>query len=208
MVDNDVEQPYQNITPSTTSSSQQNVFTDEHYNSNDGMVTMVWGPCLWHALHTISFNYPVNPTPVEKIRYFKFFTSLKDILPCGACRTNCIHNLDKLNFSIDCFKNRSTLSRFVYDLHELVNTHLGKTSNLSYDEVRDRFESFRARCLVDGGDGGGGDGGDGVTKLDTKGCTDPLVGIKSKCVLAIVPRERNCNTFNVSKLCKIRSNKN
>ena len=26
------------------------------------MLTSVWGPSLWHSLHTISFNYPVKPT--------------------------------------------------------------------------------------------------------------------------------------------------
>ena len=31
------------------------------YKSNDGMLTSVWGPSLWHSLHTISFNYPNNP---------------------------------------------------------------------------------------------------------------------------------------------------
>ena len=26
----------------------------------------VWGPSLWHTLHTISFNYPKRPTSSEK----------------------------------------------------------------------------------------------------------------------------------------------
>ena len=31
------------------------------YISNDGMLTSVWGPPLWHVLHCISFNYPNKP---------------------------------------------------------------------------------------------------------------------------------------------------
>ena len=27
------------------------------YLSGDGMLTSVWGPSLWHYLHTMSFNY-------------------------------------------------------------------------------------------------------------------------------------------------------
>ena len=30
------------------------------------MLTSVWGPPMWHALHTISFNYPVNPSLQQK----------------------------------------------------------------------------------------------------------------------------------------------
>jgi hypothetical protein len=45
------------------------------------------------------------------------------------------------------FKNRESLSRWVYELHETVNGLLGKSSNLTYNEVRDRFENFRSRCI-------------------------------------------------------------
>ena len=30
------------------------------------MVTSIWGPPMWHYLHTMSFNYPVNPTQDDK----------------------------------------------------------------------------------------------------------------------------------------------
>ena len=43
-----------------------------NYNSNDGMLTSVWGPSLWHSLHTISFNYPINPTKIQKKKYKTF----------------------------------------------------------------------------------------------------------------------------------------
>ena len=41
------------------------------------MLTSVWGPSLWHALHCISFNYPVSPTQEEKTRYMDFIKSLQ-----------------------------------------------------------------------------------------------------------------------------------
>ena len=41
-------------------------YTKQEYNSNSGMLTSVWGPSLWHFLHTVSFNYPVNPTKKDK----------------------------------------------------------------------------------------------------------------------------------------------
>ena len=41
-------------------------YNKKDYNSNDGMLTSVWGPSLWHYLHVVSFNYPNNPTNLQK----------------------------------------------------------------------------------------------------------------------------------------------
>ena len=46
--------------------TQKRVFKKKEYASGDGMMTTIWGPSLWHYLHTMSFNYPVNPTPDDK----------------------------------------------------------------------------------------------------------------------------------------------
>ena len=58
-------------------SKKKRIFTKKHYSSGDGMLTSVWGPSMWHYLHTMSFNYPVNPTLKEKKHYMKFIKSLK-----------------------------------------------------------------------------------------------------------------------------------
>ena len=42
------------------------IFAKDDYNSPDGMLTSVWGPPMWHSLHTISFNYPIKPTNEQK----------------------------------------------------------------------------------------------------------------------------------------------
>ena len=48
---------------------KEKIFSSEDYNSDNGMLTSVWGPPMWHALHTISFNYPVNPSLQQKKNY-------------------------------------------------------------------------------------------------------------------------------------------
>ena len=45
---------------------KQCIFNTKDYDSPDGMLTSVWGPNLWHVLHTISFNYPKKPTEKQK----------------------------------------------------------------------------------------------------------------------------------------------
>ncbi len=94
------------------------VFSKEDYNSGDGMLTSVWGPPMWHFLHTMSFNYPVNPTVEDKKNYSKFVYNLRYVLPCKYCRINLTSNL-KANPLLDChLKSREAFSKFIYRLHE------------------------------------------------------------------------------------------
>lgn len=170
----------------------KNIFKKDDYNSPDGMLTSVWGPPMWHTLHTISFNYPIKPTKEEKENYFNYFKNLRNVLPCKYCRDNLKNNYKKLKFGKSQFKNRDTLSLFVYKLHEEINRMLGKKSSLSYSEVKDRYEHFRARCL-----------NKPDNKKIEKGCTDSLYGLKSKCVLNIVPKKNNKDSFKIDKECRI-----
>jgi len=185
-----------------------NTYTTADYNSNDGMLTCVWGPCMWHYLHTMSFNYPVHPTKKDKIHYREFMLGLQHILPCGKCRTNLCANYKKLPLKMKHMKNRATFSRYVYDLHELINTMLEKKSGLTYEMVRERYEHFRARCTISAKN----------TKKHAKtkkrvrfanipqttkesGCVEPLYGEKSKCVLQIVPYDTKCDSLSIDKEC-------
>ena len=169
----------------------KNPFNENDFNSGDGMLTSVWGPSMWHTLHTISFNYPVKPTKKEQINYYKFYLSLKDILPCKYCRQNYVKNIKSVPINMKTMENRASLSKWVYELHEEINRMLGKKSNLTYEDVKLRYEMFRSRCL-------------GKPKKKTKkelGCVKPLYGKKSKCVINIVPKEKKCKTFNIHKEC-------
>lgn len=177
-------------------------FEQDDYNSNDGMLTTVWGPGMWHYLHTMSFNYPVSPTKKDKKHYMDFVKSLVYVLPCGKCRKNLLNNFKKLPLTMNDMKSRDTFSKYIYDLHEVINTMLGKKSGLTYDYVRERYENFRARCAKS------------YKELIRKrkctiknkkrkesGCTEPLYGEKSKCVLQIVPQTEKCDTFQMDEKC-------
>lgn len=169
-------------------------FTETDFNSNDGMMTSVWGPPTWHMLHTMSFNYPVNPTAEQKRQYKEFIFSLQHVLPCGACRKNLKENLKAVPLTAHALRNRNTFSRWMYRLHEQVNKMLNKKSKLSYNDVRERYENFRARCSNK----------ESKTKtksLTESGCIEPITGIKSKCVLTIVPKSTACQSLIVDSRC-------
>jgi hypothetical protein len=176
------------------------VYKKSDYKSGDGMLTTVWGPAMWHYLHTMSFNYPVNPTTENKKHYMDFVINLKNVLPCKYCRINLANNFKKKPLKMCDMANRETFSRYIYELHETVNRMLNKKSNLTYCDVRERYEHFRSRCT------------DEKPKVFTfkkaktqrkkeKGCTEPLYGKKSRCVINIVPQEDRSATFKMDKKC-------
>ena len=182
--------------------TKKRTFSKKDFLSGDGMMTKIWGPAMWHYLHTMSFNYPVNPTPEDKRHYRDFIINLQYVMPCKYCRMNLKKNFKQLPLNISYMKNRDTFSKYVYDLHEVVNKMLKKKSGLSYDDVRDRYENFRSRCTEE------------KLKLFSfkkvikskknqkeKGCTEPLYGKKSKCVIKIVPQEEKQDTFQMDKKC-------
>jgi hypothetical protein len=170
-------------------------FTEADYNSNNGMLTSIWGPALWHTLHTMSFNYPVKPTKEQKEHYRTFIMALTNVIPCGICRKNLVKNLADVPLTDYALCNRKNFSRWMFRLHEHINTMLNKKSGLSYEDVAFRYENFRARCAQSGSK-------DKVTvKGKEDGCVVPVTGIQSKCIISIVPKETNCASFTMDKKC-------
>jgi hypothetical protein len=207
-----------------------NTYSVNDYESNNGMLVAIWGPSAWHFMHTMSFNYPVNPSIQNKTHYREYILNLVNVLPCGKCRKNLKENFKKLPLKMIHMESRYTFSRYVYDLHELVNNMLGKKSGLSYEQVKERYEHFRARCAASSSTGEllpkmkekKGVGSErtlsvgsertlsvgskrtlsvGSKRTLEKGCTEPLVGEKAKCILKIVPEKQKCKTFTMDKKC-------
>jgi hypothetical protein len=98
-------------------------------------------------------------------------------------------------------ENRETFSRYIYELHEVVNKMLNKTSNLTYCDVRERYEHFRARCVEEKPKIFNFKKTRKTEKKREKGCTEPLYGKKSKCVINIVPQEDKRETLKIDKKC-------
>jgi hypothetical protein len=189
----------------TKETKKHKIFKKGDFYSGDGFLTSVWGAPLWHSLHTMSFNYPINPTQEDKIHYRDYILSLQYVLPCKYCRENLKTNFKSMPLTMAEMKNRETFSRYMYELHELVNRMLKKKSNLTYCDVRERYEHFRARCTeekpllfkytkntktINKKNG-----------RKEKGCTEPLYGKKSKCIIKIVPQDTKEQTMQIDEKC-------
>tara|TARA_Y100000389_G_scaffold205125_1_gene263611 strand:+ start:13672 stop:14280 length:609 start_codon:yes stop_codon:yes gene_type:complete len=191
--------------------NKEGIYNKSEYNSGDGMLTTVWGPSIWHYLHIVSFNYPINPKQIEKQKYREIILNMKHTLPCKYCRDNLTKNFQRKPLLFKHMKNRETFSKYVYELHEIINKMLNKVSGLSYEDVRERYEHFRARCTLDISK----DKRNTIKvnkqkkskktkktkKAKEKGCTEPLYGKKAKCVIKIVPQEEKCNTLQIDRQC-------
>ena len=158
-------------------------YSKNYYNNKNGMMTYIWGPPLWHFLHTMSFNYPVKPTIEDKNKYKEFILSMGKILPCKYCRDNFKNNLKNTPLNNKSLKNRENFSRWMFDFHNEVNKNLNKPIHKNYNKVRDIYETFRARC-----------GKDNIKSEE--GCIIPINNKKKKCVLYIIDKDTKCKTFN------------
>lgn len=203
-----VKKSHRNTSHKINSRRSSFTFDTDALNSDNGMLTTVWGPSLWHSLHTMSFNYPVKPKEIHKKKYMELIKNLKYTLPCIYCRINLKNNFKEMPLKQCHMKSRETFSRYVYDLHEKINCMLGKKSNLSYDDVRQRYENFRARCdkktIKHKIWKSKKSMSSTKTKKKEKGCVEPYYGKKSKCIIKIVPQDENTSnesTFQMDEKC-------
>jgi hypothetical protein len=186
-----------------SSSSAPSLRHDSEFESNDGFNTYIWGPVLWHVLHTISFNYKMNPTRDDQVHYYTFIRSLEHVLPCKSCRENFMSNLIKVNFpitddpeeiaNIPQLKDRHAFSRFVYDLHTAVcKMKDGETGlKCTYYAMRETYECFRAKCNP-------------KTATHHGGCELPIKYVPSKAVIRVVPKHnsKHIPSFSVDNGCQ------
>ena len=75
-------------------------------------------------------------------------------------------NLKSVKLTKQSLKNRKEFSKWVYNLHNHINEMTGKKSDKSYEETRELYENFRARCVARDGKSAREDG-----------CTESLYGI-------------------------------
>jgi hypothetical protein len=106
----------------------------------------IWGPHLWFSLHSISFNYPLQPSIEDINNYNIFFSNLQEVIPCSVCKENYKRHLNEHPLK-DYLDNRKSLVFWVIDMHNMVNIELGKKI-LSYDIVIKKYEDVYQKKIV------------------------------------------------------------
>lgn len=97
-----------------------------------------WGPSAWALLHLISFNGDLRMQQAKA-----FVSTLREVLPCPACREHFVAHINEIRFP----RSSARFARWMYDLHERVNASLGKSHQMSFKDVREKWQHvIRGSC--------------------------------------------------------------
>jgi hypothetical protein len=95
----------------------------------------IWGPGAWLFLHSVTLNYPQDPTPRDEEEIKQFFMLVGKILPCFYCRDHYSRHLKEFPIQTGSKKD---LVYWLIDIHNDVNKELGKPK-LSRQEAMDKI---------------------------------------------------------------------
>lgn len=113
-----------------------------------------WGKHAWFLLHHVSFCYPSVPCTKTRRNMYRFVKSTSDVIPCHACRSHMRGYMDRTGFhspSTDHLRSSEAFSRWMYALHDDVNTRLGKSSP-PFDEIKNLYTPLcctSSRCSLE-----------------------------------------------------------
>ena len=97
-----------------------------------------WGPHGWIFLHSVTMNYPKEPTNEDKTLYRNFFSSLKRVLPCEKCAYHYKQHINDDPIE-PALESRNTLVRWLIKIHNKVNEDLGKPQ-YTYEQVIEEYK--------------------------------------------------------------------
>lgn len=105
-------------------------------------MTKLWGPLGWMTLHSISLNYPENPSPADKGLVKQFIDEYAQCITCPSCKN---HFTGLFQTYIQRYRNwadsKFDLFLFVVRAHNSVNKRLDKPILQS---VADCLETIRS----------------------------------------------------------------
>lgn len=115
-------------------------------NEPEGISPLLWGPSAWHLLHSIAATYPNKPTELDIKRYYTFIISFAYVLPCPTCREHFKKTLHDKEFNINHLADRETFTKFVFDVHNVVNERLHKPrfdTPEHYEYVKNKYNVLK-----------------------------------------------------------------
>jgi FAD-linked sulfhydryl oxidase len=101
----------------------------------------IWGKHTWIFLHSITLNYPDNPTDEEITNHYNFFTNLSNILPCYKCREHYKLNLKKKKLTKKILKSKELFIKWLIDIHNTVNISNNKNIE-SYGKIMKYYDEL------------------------------------------------------------------
>lgn len=120
------------------------IFNQGHYTM--GFYPPLWGPYVWATLHIFSLNYPVQPTPDDRLAAQQFLTSLVRLLPCPGCRIHYARLLVDMPPELD---GKATFYDWGRRAHNAVNLRLKERDPTKREWTKEEFDQHYLKMLLD-----------------------------------------------------------
>ena len=98
----------------------------------------IWGSHAWLFLHTITLNYPDNPTKFDMDNYKNFFENLGEVIPCEVCKAHYKKNIKMYPIQLE---SKESLAKWLHHIHNLVNVKNDKPE-YSYDQFIEKYSDL------------------------------------------------------------------
>ena len=102
----------------------------------------MWGPLGWMTLHSVSHNYPENPSLHEQQLVSQWLDLFRDTITCAHCRSHFSDMLHQVRTLYSGYlSSRREFILFVFRAHNTVNRRLDKPVYLTSDECEQVYRS-------------------------------------------------------------------
>ena len=100
------------------------------------MDPLLWGPCVWKTLFSISFN--CNSSDVPSVQ--KLLKLLERVIPCPTCRTHYKINRTKAD-DLHPLTNKENIHKWLWYMKTLINKQI-KIKNTELKYIKLRYDTF------------------------------------------------------------------
>lgn len=109
----------------------------------------IWGPPGWKFIHFVTLGYPNYPTESIKKKYYDYFHSLKNVIPCSICATHFAENLETLPLDDNVLSRKENLVKWGIDIHNIVNKKNGKKEYTYEEGIKEILKPFCGKGCCD-----------------------------------------------------------
>lgn len=104
---------------------------------SNSMDPEIWGPHYWFFLHSVAFNYPRNPTAVDRKIHYRLIHHFSEFIP-DTDSSNRFRKLLDLYPVSPYLDTKEDLVGWMHALHNRMNTILDKPT-LSLEDHKTKF---------------------------------------------------------------------
>ena len=107
----------------------------------------IWGPSYWFFLHTVAFNYPKNPTTIQKKIHYRLIHNFHEFLPNKTIAGIFVKMLEKYPIT-PYLDTQKDFIQWMHFIHNQINIRLNKptiTLEEHYMQFHEAYEPPQSR---------------------------------------------------------------